>query len=815
MIRGLFAAVVAATYAAVVSGECANACNGHGKCTSYDMCICHRNWQANDCSERVCQFGLAHVDTPKGDLDHSGTVTDANHVIAENSHVYPYGTTEQFPQMFDSDLQEIENSAHYYMECSNKGTCDRKKGTCKCFDAYEGVACQRTKCPNKCSGHGVCKTIQQLANADYDNVYELWDRHATTGCECDAGFYGADCSSRKCKTGVDPLYLDDSATLKFSIFNFATLTWDKDDGQRRLTDVSDASNLFHDGRATETTGTGMWAIRFFDMHGEDWVTNPIKGGATCPEVVKALESLPNDVIPENSVICTVTKSLNGTFNGEDEADYVTANVGAAKNRPISYTSAFWETVAPANHFIADTASAAAAATTGYTSSFSTTKPTTYGLIYQVKFFGNPGKLREPEIETYLDGDKTTLNAVATATTNNEHTRAVITSVWTDGMQGENKDYFADHCDGVTVNIGLYDHTTQSVDLPARKITYLTGLSATEIPLLKTCLGSSDEFPNNNVDSYDWDYGVNTANTASDTNGVVGSITHPHIIKLVRSVTTVNDGGHYAVLVWRDGALWGGAGVLDASFSDGDGFFELLNPWAPSDGTATNDYEVYTTKGTLRRVSTKAGVYMGLGSNTFFLKNDVTTTRPDYNTAFYYEGQVSCEVDTNEKYRSQTHDSWDHANSEAAEITYCMNKGDIFVPLALAEPAVEGTSSADAGSDVYLNHNPPHLNLYTAQKLSSEDYLVTEAVEGLTGSSDTAMNSMWRHQIVADFSSNWAVSPVGGVQFHLFKFFPDASSTYEYVAECANRGLCNSKTGECDCFPGYTNDDCSGQNGLAV
>ena len=29
------------------------------------MCICNRNWQSNDCSERVCMFGLAHVDTPK------------------------------------------------------------------------------------------------------------------------------------------------------------------------------------------------------------------------------------------------------------------------------------------------------------------------------------------------------------------------------------------------------------------------------------------------------------------------------------------------------------------------------------------------------------------------------------------------------------------------------------------------------------------------------------------------------------------------------------------------------------------------------
>jgi hypothetical protein len=32
-------------------GECENACSGHGRCTLYDMCICYRNWQSNDCSE--------------------------------------------------------------------------------------------------------------------------------------------------------------------------------------------------------------------------------------------------------------------------------------------------------------------------------------------------------------------------------------------------------------------------------------------------------------------------------------------------------------------------------------------------------------------------------------------------------------------------------------------------------------------------------------------------------------------------------------------------------------------------------------------
>ena len=54
------------SYAVVeLQAECANACSGHGRCTAFDMCICYRNWQANDCSQRMCMFGPAHVDTPK------------------------------------------------------------------------------------------------------------------------------------------------------------------------------------------------------------------------------------------------------------------------------------------------------------------------------------------------------------------------------------------------------------------------------------------------------------------------------------------------------------------------------------------------------------------------------------------------------------------------------------------------------------------------------------------------------------------------------------------------------------------------------
>lgn len=69
----------------------------------------------------------------------------------------------------------VDNTAHYYMECSNKGLCDRTTATCTCFAGYEGTSCQRASCPNDCFGHGVCKTNRELAADDHDNIYELWD----------------------------------------------------------------------------------------------------------------------------------------------------------------------------------------------------------------------------------------------------------------------------------------------------------------------------------------------------------------------------------------------------------------------------------------------------------------------------------------------------------------------------------------------------------------------------------------------------------------------------------------------------------------
>ena len=83
--------------AKLAAAECPNACSGHGTCGAFDMCSCYTGYMSNDCSERVCPFGLAHVDSPKGDLDMDNDV--AYETVIAGSQMYQDGTSELFPMM--------------------------------------------------------------------------------------------------------------------------------------------------------------------------------------------------------------------------------------------------------------------------------------------------------------------------------------------------------------------------------------------------------------------------------------------------------------------------------------------------------------------------------------------------------------------------------------------------------------------------------------------------------------------------------------------------------------------------------------------
>jgi len=342
------------------AAECPNACSGHGTCGAKDSCSCYQNYQGNDCSERTCYFGIAHVDSPKGDLNADGIVSGALTTVVTGSEVYPWGTTEQFP---NTDA----NEGHFYMECSNKGICDRKSGECDCFDGYTGTACARAACPNDCSGHGTCESIKELAEMrsfdtnehdvpttrvagssahhSFDSAieesysYNLWDQDKTMGCKCDPVYYGADCSLKKCKYGVDPLFYDHEGVIRQT-----TVVHVGSKGKPRA------------NQATLDDLQGSFKIVFYDVFGEKYVTKSIAAkGATAETVKLALQALPNGVISKNNQDVTaeqpnaVTVSAQTSTNapGVDQAGGIGggsensgAGLGTIGNHGSEYTITF-------------------------------------------------------------------------------------------------------------------------------------------------------------------------------------------------------------------------------------------------------------------------------------------------------------------------------------------------------------------------------------------------------------------------------------------------------------------------------------------
>merc|ERR1711871_1280818 len=123
-------------------------------------------------NERLASLVTTQADITKVAVSGSSVVEGNDGAgSCTNYHVYkflktqakPNGDWEKWPGDFaGSSTKAAEDEGHFYMECSNRGVCDRKTGVCECFDGYTGRACSRQACPNDCSGHGECMNVDEL-----------------------------------------------------------------------------------------------------------------------------------------------------------------------------------------------------------------------------------------------------------------------------------------------------------------------------------------------------------------------------------------------------------------------------------------------------------------------------------------------------------------------------------------------------------------------------------------------------------------------------------------------------------------------------
>ena len=303
MSRIIFALLVGTFAVTYVSARCDNQCSGHGTCMTDDVCQCYDNWGAGlshdsaDCSDRICPFEIAWVDTP-----------------------------------------DINGRHHKYMECAGKGICDRATGECQCFDGFEGKACARSACPNDCSGHGVCEYIEDLPYGatwnDYGNPlsttygnqplfsdvpvtfpYPLWDKTKSRKCVCDATYGDLDCSKMLCPYGTDVLDTKDSTYFGIN-------------DQKYQEQVILFSALSGDALGIEGQ---TFALTFTSRLNETFTTIPIvltNDGTLDNDIKLALLKLPNGVIDGVTVTSKLILSSGGTAGVNDLDAILTRNNGA-------------------------------------------------------------------------------------------------------------------------------------------------------------------------------------------------------------------------------------------------------------------------------------------------------------------------------------------------------------------------------------------------------------------------------------------------------------------------------------------------------
>jgi len=256
----------------MVRATCNNLCSGHGDCSAEAQCDCYENWMGADCSQRVCGYSKAYVNSPFGDINGDGKI-DMRVNRREEDKAW---MTEAYNIEYGLGRGDVDgkkewrqwDEGHFYAECGSVGICDRDTGICDCFPGYSGDACQRTACPGRidgetirdtvvCNGHGRCVPAYEGLEGNYN----LWDADSTTKCTCDAWYTGVDCSLRKCPHGIDPIGSTDRSHNRVQKITFPAY------------DITlDATTAPDDDFRSHVNGYVKFALTTTDVYGDEWTT---------------------------------------------------------------------------------------------------------------------------------------------------------------------------------------------------------------------------------------------------------------------------------------------------------------------------------------------------------------------------------------------------------------------------------------------------------------------------------------------------------------------------------------------------------------
>jgi len=289
-----------------------------------------------------------------------------------------------------------------------------------------------------------------------------------------------------------------------------------------------------------------------------------------------------------------------------------------------------------------------------------------------------------------------------------------------------------------------------------------------------------------VEVYDWDYGaIKYWSELSDTYLMSGT---PHAIKLVKkSPADDYDGGKFA-LVW---------------YNPKDDMFYV----ATKASDVASEYAVFTTDGVAERV------YTDSNSDSAYNATETAAVAwfKQFETTLYMSMDTSCE-------------------SGGSSVEPCLQKGDlIFIADAnWGKADLKANSDVQGGGEVeffgggtvqkYAAGFADTADLYTITKIwKAEETVKTDYTPQIAAMED-------KFRITVDKSINWdgsiyadpdgdGTTNTGYVQ--IIKFTPATTGTFTYVSQCSNRGLCNGDDALCECFKGYTNDNCDTQSSLAV